>query len=107
MMFFIKFDNKVKCLNGFKNPEVVPYVFPIVVDNQNEFLSYLQKNEIDGQIHYSVNLHELSFLPKKNTTNLPKTEFLNSHVVSIPIFPTLTDEQVEYVIKIVLEYFKK
>jgi dTDP-4-amino-4,6-dideoxygalactose transaminase len=38
---------------------------------------------------------------------LPKTERISAEVVSLPMYPELTDEEVQYVIEAVKKFFKK
>lgn len=100
-----QFKDKVPYMKGMENSDVIPYVFPIVADDQNKFYEYLLSKGICPQIHYKPDLHHIDHLALLEEVKLPMTEFLNAHIVSIPVSPTVTDEEVQYIAKTVLEFF--
>jgi Predicted pyridoxal phosphate-dependent enzyme apparently involved in regulation of cell wall biogenesis len=81
----------------------VNHLFVIKVANRNRFLQYLSEHEIGYGIHYPVPCHL-----QKAFKNLgykegefPNSEFLAQHIVSLPLFPEMTDEDVEIVIDVI------
>lgn len=101
-------QNLIRLING-KAPYVeslgwdgvVPYVFPVLTMNQDRFMESLHGKGIIGQLHYKPNLHKIAHLTKKDYC-LPVTERLNRQVVSVPIAPTVTAEEIEYIAECVL-----
>ena len=85
---------------------IVPYVFPVIVSDQKKFIRYLGDKGIVAQIHYHPMLHKISYFTQKHY-ELPVTEYLNSHAVSIPVSQTVTQAEIEYIADCVLEFFKK
>lgn len=106
-----QFKGRVPYIKKMENPDVIPYVFPIIADDQQKFYDYLMNNGICPQIHYKPDLHKIDHLlfwdksDQKDEYRLPMTEYLNSHVVSIPVSPTVTDDEIRYIAGIVLQYF--
>ena len=84
----------------------VPYVFPIFVENRSEFLDYLYTKKVVGQIHYKPNLHQIAHLTDREYS-LPMTERFNNTVVSIPVVPTVTYDETNYIADCVVEFFKR
>ena len=79
------------------------HVFPILVDKRPEFLNFMRNNGIQCSIH-SLPLHKMPAFRKYAKNNeLLNTEYLGERLVSLPLFPQLTNEEVEYISKKVLE----
>jgi dTDP-4-amino-4,6-dideoxygalactose transaminase len=85
--------------------ECVYHQFVIYVHNRNLVISKLADREIETAIHYPKPLHlqpaysSLAYPP----CSFPLAERACEHVLSLPIHPGLTDEQVAYVATSVLE----
>lgn len=99
------FEGKIQYIRGLNNNDVVPYVFPIVVKEQESFMKYMKRKGVWAQIHYKPELHKIGFLNGIVQEPLIYTEFYNNHLVSLPVFPTLTDEEIQYVIDQVFSYW--
>ena len=75
------------------------HLFIIEVENRKELYDYLKSNNIFSQIHYiPVNL-----LPYYKNIGFEEADLINSEkyynkCISLPIFPTLLTEEVDYVI---------
>jgi len=77
--------------------------YTIAVENRDELMTALKENKIGHDIYYPVPFHQLEcykYLPYK-TGDFPISEKAAANVVSIPIFPELTDEEQEEVISVV------
>ena len=96
-------------ISGIKNPEIilpsVPdfnsnvfHIFPILLKKRDELQKYLEQNGIGTVIHYPIPPHKQKCYAAWNSLNLPITEMLHERELSLPIGPTITDEQVQYVI---------
>lgn len=99
-----RFKGTIPYLSLMEEKEVVPYVFPIIVEDQQKFYDYLKENGIQPQIHYKPDLHKIEHLGPY-VGKLNKTEYFNSHVVSIPISPTVTIDEIDYISDVVNRYF--
>jgi dTDP-4-amino-4,6-dideoxygalactose transaminase len=105
---------------SFSSPDIVtPKVGPgnvhtyhqytIAVDKRDELMQYLQEKGIASRVYYPVPLH---LQPCYKDMGYPEGSFpvgeqMARKVLSLPIYPELTDEQTDYVIDSVKGFFKK
>tara|TARA_B110000093_G_scaffold32773_1_gene33530 strand:+ start:4643 stop:5788 length:1146 start_codon:yes stop_codon:yes gene_type:complete len=99
------FEGKIKFQslpNGMLNAH---HLFVIEVENRKELYDYLQKNEILAQIHY-IPVHTLPYYKEigYNGAELTHAENYYSKCISLPMYPTLSDEEQEYVIKKIIKF---
>jgi dTDP-4-amino-4,6-dideoxygalactose transaminase len=85
--------------------ECVYHQFVIYVNNRNAVVAHLAEREIDTVIHYPRPVH---LQPAYSSLGLPagtfpQAERLCERVLSLPIFPGLTSEQINYVANAVRE----
>ena len=69
---------------------------------------FLQEQKISTGLHYPVPLHVqecFKYLGHKKG-DFPETEMLAESGLSLPMYPELTDEQIEYVSGAILKYFR-
>jgi dTDP-4-amino-4,6-dideoxygalactose transaminase len=82
------------------------HLFVVTVDNRESFLKHLNSNDIFPGLHYPVPCHlqkAFSHLGYKKG-DLPNSEYLSEHCVSLPMFAELTNEEVKKVIAVVNSY---
>ncbi len=87
--------------------EQVYHVYVIETDQRDKLQKYLLKNEIPTIIHYPIPVHlqdafENLYYKKGE---FPVTEKLADEILSLPIFPEMTQEQVEYVCEKIRDFF--
>lgn len=101
------FKNKIKFQSSPKNFYNAHHLFVIEVDNRKYVYDFLKKNNILSQIHY-IPLHYLPYYKKigYESAALDNSENYYSRCISLPIFPTLENEQQEYIINMVLSSIK-
>ena len=89
------------------NEFAVFHTYIIQTDKRDELMAYLDKNGIDSKIHYPIPIHYQKAWLNIDSEGIsyPKTEKQSKEILSLPIFPELTDEQVEYVINTVRAFF--
>ena len=110
--------NKVaeKYLKGITNKKVVLpkidkfnnhiwHIFAVRVKNRIEFIKYLNENNISTNIHYPTAIHKQKAYEELSELNLPVAEQIASEIVSLPMFYGITEEQINYVIKIINEWY--
>jgi dTDP-4-amino-4,6-dideoxygalactose transaminase len=86
--------------------ESVNHLFVITVPDKSAFVNYLGSHNINAAYHYPVPCHlqnAYKFLGYK-VGDFPNAEYLANHCVSLPMYAELTEEQVDYVIKIINEF---
>ncbi len=82
------------------------HLFVIQVDNRDQLLAYLKERGIHGGIHYPIPLHEQKVYAGTATGTYPATESLTKRIISLPMYPELTREQIEYVTDAVKEFLR-
>jgi dTDP-4-amino-4,6-dideoxygalactose transaminase len=101
-----------KYLDGIKNSKVVLpivndwmgnvfHIFPVRTAKRDDFQKYLTENGIQTVIHYPVPPHKQECYKEWNNLMFPITEQIHSEELSLPMSPTLTDNQVQYTIDMV------
>ena len=72
------------------------HLYWISVKNRTAFMNKMQKFGIETGIHYNP-VHKMTMY-KKFTTTLPVTDNISKTIVSLPIHPNLTNDQIHYII---------
>jgi dTDP-4-amino-4,6-dideoxygalactose transaminase len=77
------------------------HLYVIQVPRRSDFQEYLAINGIQTLIHYPVPIHRQIAYSEcfKDSSFLVVTERLSDLIVSLPIYPELTDDQVSHVIR--------
>ncbi|MCR4030913.1 MULTISPECIES: DegT/DnrJ/EryC1/StrS family aminotransferase [Flavobacterium] len=99
-------------LENIKNTEIVLpqkgndnedvwHVFVIRTKNREVLQNYLNDNGIQTLIHYPTPPHKQECYPHFNNLSLPITEKIHDEVLSLPISPVMTSEEVEKVVNII------
>lgn len=75
------------------------HVYPLLVKNQEEFVNYMYKEGVQCTVHFRP-VHTMTAYKKYyHGEPLPNTDFIGSHVVSIPLHAELSDEEVNFIIE--------
>jgi dTDP-4-amino-4,6-dideoxygalactose transaminase len=72
--------------------------------NRTELQNYLTENGIQTQIHYPIPPHKQIALKDFNHLSFPITEQMHNEVLSLPMSPVLTEEEVGFVIETLNQY---
>ncbi len=80
------------------------HLFVIRTENRNELQNYLLENGIQTMIHYPIAPHKQKALSHWNNLSFPITEKIHKEVLSLPISPVMTDDEVRFVIHILNQY---
>jgi dTDP-4-amino-4,6-dideoxygalactose transaminase len=74
------------------------HMYPILVENRDEFLVKMKEAGIQCSIHY-LPLHLMKGYKQYNKVSLPNTEFIGAHCASLPLYPDLKQEEIDYIIE--------
>ena len=80
------------------------HLFVIRTQNRSDLQIYLSEYDIQTQIHYPIPPHKQKALKILNHLSFPITEKIHEEVLSLPMSPVMTDEEVEEVIRIINQY---
>lgn len=100
---------------AFKNSNVkvfhnteghVFHLYVIQVEDRLGLHNYLKEHQIFTQVHY-IPVHILSYYQDLDWKqgDFPKAEKYYAHCLSLPMYPNLTDEQQEFVIEKILNFY--
>ncbi|MCH7826696.1 MAG: DegT/DnrJ/EryC1/StrS family aminotransferase [Bacteroidetes bacterium] len=104
----IYFSNlkSIECIKQNDYGESCFHLFVIKSNNRDNLLYYLKENNINSLIHYPIPINkQKAFSWQKKEIFSNSEEFSNS-VISLPIYPELSDDEINYIIKVVNKYGK-
>lgn len=100
-----KLDNE-----SIQNPSIaenVKHVFhqyTIRVKERDRFLTHLELTGVGYGIYYQIPIHKQPMFREYNNLTLPEAEHACEAVVSIPVHPALSKEELEYIAEVVNAY---
>lgn len=80
------------------------HLFVIRNSERNKLIDYLEKNNIQIIIHYPIPPHKQIAYFEHKELNLPITENIHNEILSLPISPVLTFEEVNTVVDCINSY---
>lgn len=80
--------------------EPVWHLYVIRVNNRDAFRSYLQERGVSTALHYPLPIHLQPYYKDLGYKqgDMPVAEAYMDQIVSLPMFPELTDEHIEYTV---------
>lgn len=103
-----RYDSAFKGIPGFQAPEysyTVQY-YTAEWENRDGLCEHLAKKDIATSVHFKP-LHELTYWRKGAKNSLPHTDTVWRKLLSLPVHNALTNEQVEYIIECVKEFYEQ
>ncbi|MBV7270432.1 DegT/DnrJ/EryC1/StrS family aminotransferase [Winogradskyella luteola] len=102
-------------LEGISNPKLklpsydgshnhVFYAFVMEVEDRGSFTKFLDEHKVGWLIHYPLAPHKQNAFRQFSHLKLPLTEQIQERVISLPISPVMTDEQLKTVIEVLNSY---
>jgi dTDP-4-amino-4,6-dideoxygalactose transaminase len=110
-----KYDALLSGISQIKIPSVRPggvhtyHLYVIQCEARGSLAAYLTDCGIQTGIHYPT---ALPFLPayrylRHRNGDFVQTEALYSRILSLPMFPEITDQQIEYISDSIIRFYKK
>lgn len=103
--------------DGIKNPKIiipeeyenvyhVYHLFPILVEDREDFQKYLTENGVKTQVHYPIPPYVAECYKDwgYKWSDFPNAERYAKHEVSLPIYCGIPDEEIQYVIDVINRY---
>lgn len=109
-----EYNKLLKGIKQIKTPIEMEYayhayhIYAILAEKRDDLKKYLEKNGISTVIHYPTPIHlqpvykNLGY--KKG--DFPITETLAKKTISLPMFPEIKDEEIEYVCEKIRRFYK-
>ena len=99
--------HNVKCPSIRDNSDHSFHLFLIQVDNREELQKFLKSNGIETVIHYPKALVNLECYKYLNllSQDYPIASSIESKILSLPIYPELTDDMIVYIVEKIKEFY--
>ena len=90
--------------NGYKH---VYQLFSLFADNRDELIKYLEDNGVSSKIYFHP-VHQSDFYKNKlgYNSDLPVTEDVFKKTITLPMYPSITTEQMDYIAETVGKFYK-
>jgi dTDP-4-amino-4,6-dideoxygalactose transaminase len=85
------------------------HLYVIECDRRNELMEYLRSHQIGSSLHYPLAVHQHAAYANRirGWENLPVTNQFYQRNLTLPMFPELSNDEVEYIISTVQNWFKE
>ena len=100
----IKNPNIILPENPANKAEHVWHIFIIRTENRDKLQNYLTENGVPTLIHYPIPPHKQEAYKELSNLSFPITEKIHEEVLSLPISPVMTDEDVAGIIQVINYY---
>lgn len=99
-------NEKVKMPYTDSRASHVYHIFPVIVDDQNEFQDFLEAKGVKTQVHYPIPPYvaECYMAQGYKWEDYPNASYIAKHEVSLPIYSGMSETDVKIVIEAVNEY---
>jgi dTDP-4-amino-4,6-dideoxygalactose transaminase len=84
--------------------EHVWHLYVIRLKERDNLKRYLEENQIQTLIHYPIPPHKQKCYPYLNNLSLPITEKIHEEVLSLPISPVMTNDEIKKVVDVINSY---
>jgi dTDP-4-amino-4,6-dideoxygalactose transaminase len=91
-----------------KNVKHVYHLYVIRAENRDELQNFLKENGVASGLHYPIPLHltqAYAHLGYKKG-DFPVAEKLANEILSLPMYPELAEEQIDYVCEKIKAFYK-
>jgi dTDP-4-amino-4,6-dideoxygalactose transaminase len=110
------YDEALAGLDGIRTPVVLPenqsivnqYTIRVLDGRRDELMHFLKEQGVGSSVYYPVPLHLqecFAYLGYKEG-DFPESERASREVLSLPVFPELTREQLEHVAESIRRFFR-
>jgi dTDP-4-amino-4,6-dideoxygalactose transaminase len=111
----LKYNALLEGIPGLRCPKLRPnafhifHIYSIRASRRDQLAEYLKSKGISTGIHYPV---ALPFMPaygylKHKPSDFPEAHQCMGEILSLPMYPELTDEHIEYVTQAIREFYEK
>ncbi len=99
----------IKLPPQFEERFQIYHQFAIECDERNELQQFLSRQGVPTMIHYPIPMHHQKGYKRAGLPelHLPVTEKLSETILSLPLYPELKEEEIEYIVRQVKGFFGK
>ncbi len=99
--YYLSNLKNVMCLNTSEHADHNYHLFVVKHPQRDAFVEYLSKKGVQTLIHYPVPVHLQKAFPYQTNESFPESVAFANTIFSLPMYPELTDGQIEDVVRIV------
>lgn len=94
----------VELFSASSGPSHVWHVFVIRTSNRGKLQDHFTANGVQTLIHYPIPPHRQQAYKELNFLNFPLTEKIHTEVLSLPISPVMSQQEVDFVIHVAAKF---
>jgi len=105
--FYNRCIDKIKGIEYVQKTQSTFHKYVITTNNRDDLKLFLEKKGIQTMIHYNEALYEHPLFNNYSyrAENIQMVQHIKSTVLSLPIYPELTDEETSYITSCLQEFF--
>lgn len=107
-----QYTKKLSNISKLKTPTTLPGTVPVwhqytvQTECRDELMIHLQQNGIGSAMYYPVPCHlQLPYVGSR-FQSLPNSEYAAKTVLSLPCYPGLTEDEIDYICSVITSYFE-
>ncbi len=108
------YDAGLRGIKQVKTPAVLPgtepvyHLYVIIVPDREALMKYLKDNGVETGVHYpcSLNVQPAYAQMKQGKGHFPRAEQACENMLSLPVSPSLTKEEADYVCELIRKFYK-
>ena len=106
---YLKNTEHVETPNEIEDSYSVYHLYVIKVKDRNKLCKHLEQNGIATGIHYPIPINEQKafFHLNDDAINFPTIDKDKNNILSLPMYPELTSDKIEYISKVINEFYQK
>ena len=97
-------NSKLTLPQTYDEDSHVWHIFAVLVENREKFQNYLAQNNIQTLIHYPTPPHKQKCYKEYSDLSLQINEKIHNEIMSLPISPVLTNEEINRIVEVVNGY---
>jgi dTDP-4-amino-4,6-dideoxygalactose transaminase len=98
-------------LDGIKLPQDEPghiyNQFVIRTPNRDGLQAYLKEHGVGTEVYYPLAMHQQECFAYLNCGSFPESEKASKETLALPVYPELTDEQLQRVVTVIGDYMRR
>ncbi len=97
--------SEIDQLRSTEGGRSVFHLFVVQVDRRDTLIKYLAEHGVQALIHYPIPIHRQQALAghEQYLGDFPVTDHASSRILSLPLFPGMSVDQVEYVVSLLAD----
>lgn len=92
-----------------KDSFCVFHTYIIHAKKRDELQQYLKENGIETRIHYQVPIHQQAVAKRTlgyRENAFPQMDYISNHALSLPIYPELEENELDYIIQTIRSFYE-